>query len=311
MAKDLMALVREKKKAIEQQSGRREKTVKPPQGKSRWRILPGWRKDGDPQFYHDFGQHFIKNKKGEILAVYVCRQNTFDDTCEICDKLAEAIEACDSDDALAVLKEAAPSRRILMNALHLDGEDPKTPVILDLTPGTFDKVLDLIGEYGADFLDLKNGVDIVINRTGKGINTEYNVMASAKSQPVDPSVMAKLHNLDEYVQQEYEQGKQKALAALGKVSGNAKLAAAGVAGVLTGPKSAEDDEGTTIEGSAKVLDDDEIPFDEAPAKTSPGASAGAESSDEAEAATASAAASDNFDEQFTDEDIEKLLGDMS
>jgi hypothetical protein len=65
------------------------------------------------------------------------------------------------------------------------------------------------------------------SRTGKGLNTEYSVMPSAKSNPVDASVMAKLHNLNEYVKQEYDQGKLKALAALSTVSGNPALIGAG------------------------------------------------------------------------------------
>ena len=73
MSNALMELLKKKKQAMG--AHRRAKTVKPGDGTSRFRILPGW----DPEnlaFYHDFGQHFIKDLSGEIKAVYMCVDKT-------------------------------------------------------------------------------------------------------------------------------------------------------------------------------------------------------------------------------------------
>jgi len=251
---ELLEKIKQKKQAIQQASGRRVKTLKPTPGKSRWRILPSWRGDGQ-QFWHDFGQHFIKNTAGELQAVYVCLSKTYGDDrpCEVCNSLSSAIKACDDDTVIEKLKEASSKGRILLNALHLDGEDPKTPGILELTPTTFEKFLDLFAEY-EDLMDLDAGRDIIITRTGSGLNTEYSIMVGAKTVKVDRAILPKLHNLDEYVAQEYEEGKKKALAAIGNVSG--RLSAAGGAGLLTGPKG-----GSRPTPKDEDLDDD-IPFDE-------------------------------------------------
>ena len=220
--KELMEMVRNKKQAIQAQSGRRASTVKPQPGKSKWRILPGWRGEADPTFYKDFGQHFVKGVDGTLKAVYMCVEKTFGKICPVCESINAGIAEASSDEVINALKEAKAKGRVLVNALHLDGEDPSTPVILDLTPGTFEKVLEVMeqyGEEGVNMLDLDGGIDIVINRTGKGINTEYSVMAAVKSGSVDKSVLKKLNNLDDYVAQEYEEGRVKALSAVSAVAG--------------------------------------------------------------------------------------------
>ena len=215
---NIMDLVKSKKQALQAQSGRREKTHKIQPGKSRIRILPGWRGDGDAMFFQDFGQHFIKDLKGDLKSVYLCTEKAYGKACPVCDAIEHGIKSSTDDDVISALKEGKSKGRVLFNCLHLDGEDPSTPVILDLTPTTATKVFELMDEYG-DITDLEEGVDLVISRTGKGLNTEYGVLPSPKSKPVDPSVMKNVHNLDDYVKQEYDEGRNKALAAVGSVSG--------------------------------------------------------------------------------------------
>lgn len=230
----LQALLKAKKQAIKNATGRREQTTKPPAGKSRFRILPSWRpvgKDGkfDPQFYHEFGQHFIKKNKDDKkpLAVYVCTDKTFDKPCPVCQAISEGISAATDDDVKNNLASAVSRGRILLNALHVDGPDPKAPVILELSPTTFDQIIDIALDNGdeddEDFnivTDVSAGVDVIITRTGVGLETKYSIQPALKgSKPVDPKKIGSLHNLDEYVMQEYEEGKNKAIGAISTVSG--------------------------------------------------------------------------------------------
>lgn len=213
----LMDLINKKKAALS--SSKRAKTVKPQDGRSRWRILPTWRKDPNEQFWHDFGQHFIKDASGEIKAVYVCVDKTFGKPCEVCSSIQHAVRNSEDDTMVALLKEAQASGRVLVNALQIDGEDPSTPQILELSPGTFAEVLNIIQEWGAEVIDLKDGKDIVIERSGKGKLTKYSVNIGAKSAPVNPDVMKKVTNLDEYVAQESEDQAKRALANLSAIAG--------------------------------------------------------------------------------------------
>ena len=296
----LMEMIKAKKRAIVAQSGRHEKTHKPQNGKGRYRILPGWDKE-NPAFYRDFGQHFIKNEKDEVVAVYVCSDKTNGKPCSLCDAVFGAIRDTSDDDTLKVLGEAKSKGRILLNALHLDGEDPLAPVILDLTPTTFEQILNIMEEYGEEMLDLEKGVDLVIERTGKGLNTEYKILPAAKSNPVDKAVLARLNNLDEYVAQEYEAGEAKALAALGGVSGKTPMLTAGASKALGGPK----EKPTTA--TSKTIDvdystvavDDEIPFiaDDEPVTPPP-------------ATKVATPATDDFGAAMSDDDVEALLADL-
>lgn len=287
-AQSMMDLVKAKRAAMQAASGRREATVKPQPGKSRWRILPSWRGAEELTFFQEFGQHFIKGVDGVLKAVYVCTEKTLGKPCDICEGLAAASVRTDDEKVKEALKESRSKGRVLMNALHLDGEDPTTPVILDLTPTTFGQLLDLMEEHG-NITDLKEGVDIVISRTGKGLNTEYLIQPAAKSAPVDSKVLKKLNDLDKYVMQEYEEGHMKALAAVSAISGLlpapsarpalAASAASPEAGTWEAPPVAG------IYDTVASSTDDDIPFDS-------GATAGAES------------------EEMSDADLDALLDEM-
>lgn len=217
MALSLMELIAQKKASLK--SGNRQKTVKPQDGRSRWRILPSWREGGDPQFYHDFGQHFIKDSTGQVKAVYVCVDKTYGKPCQVCDALSHAIRNTTDDVMANLLGEAKATGRILLNALHVDGDTPNDPQILEVAPGVFGEILNIISEWGADVLDLKGGKDIIIERTGKGKTTKYSVQIAAKSADVPAEVMKKVANLDEYVAQESEEQAKRALANLNAVAG--------------------------------------------------------------------------------------------
>jgi len=206
----------QKKAQIAEQSGRRQQTVKPAAGASRWRILPSWRGEGE-DFFHDFGQHFVKDAQGKTAAVYVCAEKTFQRPCPVCEAIREGIGEAKDDATKKLLGDAKASGRILLNALDV-AKSLTDPVILELSPTTFDKLIDIYqqnpDEENDDFnivTDLNDGVDIIITRSGTGLNTEYSVQPALKgSKKVDPKVLEKLNNLDEYVAQEQELGLLKA-----------------------------------------------------------------------------------------------------
>jgi hypothetical protein len=213
----LKELVTQKRRQLEQQSGRRARTVKATQGKNRFRILPGWRDNGDETFWHDFGQHFVKTESGELRAVYICTARTYGRSCEICDAIARGMSNAHSDGLIKALGEAKAKLRVLVNALHIDG-----------------------------MLDPKVGSDIIINRTGAGLNTEYSVVVGRNSKPVPAAALKALQNLDEYVAQEYDEGRNKALSQVAQVSGLMPAAALSSPHVVNAPAADLDD----------ILDDD-------------------------------------------------------
>lgn len=198
----------------------RTSTLKPLPGKHVYRILPSWRGAGDAQFWHDFSMHFIKTKESgaKPAAVYVCSEKTFGKPCEVCDSIKKLMAVSKDDDMTKTLKEAQSAQRYLMNAMHRTGAEPDKAQTLEVGQGVFESICNLIGEYG-DITDLASGVDLVITRTGAGLDTKYSVMPAAKSAPVPASIIASLCNLDEFVAQENPAGETKALTAVGTIAG--------------------------------------------------------------------------------------------
>lgn len=256
-------LIRSKKSEIQAQSGNRSDTSKPTPGKSRWRILPSWRDeaDGPEPFWHDFGLHFIREKLDEkVKTVHMCVSKTYGQECPICDIINDGIARAENDAVLDLIKQARAQGRVLVNALQIDGSEPGKVVILDVTSTTFEKILDRIedaideakeeGVEGYDPLSLKDGIDVVINKTGAGLNTKYDV-ASRKGKPVDKAVLADLHDLDKYVAQDAADSRNRAISVVKVVSLNDTKT---LPGATSSPTS---ESGTVMEGDFSEDEDDD------------------------------------------------------
>lgn len=210
-----------------QQVSRNIKTLKPADGRNRYRVLPSWRGNGDETFWMDYGQHFIKDSSDKVKAVYLCTNKTFGKVCQVCAAIEQGIRASTDDLTLKILEEAKSSGRVLVNVLHLDGPTPNEPQILELPPSVFNgksikgvAVGGLIGlfEEWPDMLDLARGNDIIVERSGKGKETVYALQIANSSKPVSPEVMKKIANLDEFVAENPE-AERRAITALGQAIG--------------------------------------------------------------------------------------------
>jgi len=210
----LLALTKNKKAALKPKA----KTLKPGNGANRYVLLPGWRKGEEHVYYHDFGQHFIKNGAGELQAVYPCSDKIYGTPCAVCTGLAAAMRSAD-EDTQKVLKEAVSKQSFLVNVLALDSDDPGTPQILELGKMAFGQLVDTVDEWGAGLFDPETPQVVVINREGKGLNTKYSVQASPKKHTLPAGVLTKLNDLDEYVKQENEMEQRRALLAVNNAAG--------------------------------------------------------------------------------------------
>lgn len=211
----LLELMKQKKAALKQ----KDKTIKPQPGANRYVLLPGWREGEEHVWYHDFGQHYIKNAADEIQAVYPCNEAIYGKPCPICEGLNRAQHAAADDETIELLKKAKAGRSFLMNVLALDSEDPNTPQILEVRATAFGQIVEAVEEWAATMFDPEGAQVIIVNRDGKGLNTKYSVQVSNKKHKVPASAYSKLPNLDEYVMQESEEQKRKALSAISSVAG--------------------------------------------------------------------------------------------
>lgn len=250
------------------------KTVKPKPGSNRYRILPGWRVGEEWVIHHMFGQHFIKNEADEVQAVYMCMYQTYEKPCPICDSIQRAIRMTTDDDTVKVLEKARAGKSVLLNALDLDSDDPNTPIILEVRPSVFEALMAAAAEWG-EALFAPEGNVVTINREGKGLSTKYTLQVSPKTHTIPKAALEKLNNLDEYVKQESEDRRVKAISAVNSVAGlltsAAPMASAGeVRSAADIPKTVQEAPTTSSKSSVSVdLDEDissmlaELEMDEA------------------------------------------------
>ena len=301
MAQSLSEIL--KRNQERKQSQYKDRPIRPPEGKSIWRILPGWNAEDPLVFFHAFGQHYIKNTEGKIRTVIGCTDKTYDGTCEVCDMIAEAIKAAPDDETRKGIKDMRAGQTYLVNAVQVD-KDKSTPVILQFPKTLFEQsLMDSLQEYGEEMLDLQEGNDIVISREGKGLDTKYSliVRSQAKSTPIDKSIMGQITNLDEYVKDDFESKKAKAIEAIGEHLGELpSLDGMGDPGISSGgaltddrkTKDADLDDdlggydGDTIDSTA--TEEDTTPPSEGEKK----------------------AAASTFNDEVTDEDLDDILANI-
>lgn len=215
----LKDLVQSRREQIEARKTQGTKTAKIPAGTSRWRILPGWREGEEQVYYHDFGQHWFKNADGTLVAVAVCDYATFGKECALDAPISAAIKATKDDKTIERLKELQAKKCVLVNAVCISGPeaDPNKAQLLPLPVGVADSFHNFLHQRLADdinMLDPVEGRDIIIEKTGSGLNTRYTVTDAAKSTPVSAAALASRINIDAYIAAERTRGQVKAVEGL-------------------------------------------------------------------------------------------------
>lgn len=208
-------------------------TFKLKEGKNRIRILPA--KDGGVIFWQDLGTHWIKNADGKVEAVAGCHDIVYDTPCPVCAALDKAAKAASSDEDLKAIKDMGKKKAVLVNAI-VRGADNPDPQIVELPSTVFTSIASIIAEYAEehDVLDLKTGIDFVIERTGKNKETKYSVVPALKSQEVPADAMKKAHDLADFVRNEFFAKETKALNSIAGFSGAAIAAPTSPRAALTG-----------------------------------------------------------------------------
>lgn len=197
------------------------KALKPTPGKSKYVLLKGWNKESPETFWHDYGQHFIKDGAGVMLAVYPCDAATYGSDCPVCNQLSAAMSASGSDSTTELLKESRSSREYLVNVLALDSDQPNTPQTLSLGSGAFSAVMAIVGSWAGTVFKEGESQVIEIDRSGAGLLTKYSVQVLPTFHKFSAAVYELLPNLDEYVQSEGEAQMRKAVGAIGGLAGMA------------------------------------------------------------------------------------------
>jgi len=216
----ILDLVRQKQEKINSDKLRGMRTFKIPPGDTVLRILPSWAGEGE-QFWHDWGQHFIKVNPNQDKpdAVYMCAEKTYEKECAICSTVRQAMANTDDDKERTALKENLAQKKYLLNVLVRTDKGRENDVqVVEIGQTIFDSILALFSEWG-DITHLTDGTDIKVTRTGSGFDTKYTLMPTRTSAAVAEDVLTRLVDLNSMVKQESEEKLRMAMNKIGAVIG--------------------------------------------------------------------------------------------
>lgn len=181
----------------------------------------------NPNFYRDLGVHWIKaDENGKPLAVVGSEEVCYQRVSTVSAAIDLAIANAYDEDTKKLYESWKAKKSIILNVVNRDANDEVQ--VLELTPTTFSKVMDQVNLYDdsdINVLDHNVGMDLVITKTGKGLNTSYDVaivpLAPGKSfKPVTSEQVRQAEDLDSFIATNYFRGEeQKALNAIATVAG--------------------------------------------------------------------------------------------
>jgi hypothetical protein len=167
------------------------------------RLLPPLTK-GDP-FYIYIGQHFQlgETKKGNVYCPRLClsmdgKTLMSDEACPICEYVAEVKKLSKKTSEVAAADEMRVSGRWLCQALDVDEDDGK-PRFWSMGPMIYNQIMEyLTGKYPMLY-QLDGGYDLNVKKSGKGLETKYQLYPEKDSTEVDERVVDDMLDLEEYV----------------------------------------------------------------------------------------------------------------
>lgn len=291
--------------------------IKPKEGVNRYRILVPDRKNApwipaNGQFWADLGVHWIKAGENEKpIVVLGCESTVYQRPSRIAPLIDQAINSAIDEESKKLFQSWKAKLSVLVNVLDRSkgSPNPDEPQILELTPTTWGAVMGMIQQYddeGEDILDAESGMDIIITRTGKGLNTQYSVnVAPGKSQPVPAAALKGCHDLLSHIEKEFFRGEEdKAIAAIGQIAG---INVPRIGGPSRGtPTAALTSAASQVEDAEVTEDEDLSVVEELEEEEAPANKKKAETKSEAKPAAAPKPAEVDDDEV----DLDDVLGDL-
>jgi len=159
------------------------------EGRNTVRILP--EVGGMEAFYQPVGIHNLPNKKRIYCPAFTTEGEL---ECPVCELVQELYSAGDKT-SRSLAGDMRVRRKFWMNVIDRENEKAG-PVILTAGVTIFTPIVSLIGDpdYG-DITDVDTGTDIVIKRTGSGIETSYDVIGRRNE-----SILGEDDEIDEWLE---------------------------------------------------------------------------------------------------------------
>jgi hypothetical protein len=228
---DLLAEIRAKRQNIADKKTGMKKAYRFKQAKTLIRILPSWRPttEAERPFFHDFGQAFIKDLDGNLLAVIGDRKMTYGEDDAVRDLISLAKAEAGTDATREHYHQMIAKQKHIVNAVVLNdpGVDKNTAEMIEFSQTQLDTIfqqMEKILEDGENPLDLDNGYDLEVEKEGTGLKTRYKFLFARRPSKVDARVMDTVTDLDSYVRSQFNDT-DRAINAIKSISQGAALPA--------------------------------------------------------------------------------------
>lgn len=155
-------------------------------GPNELRLLPGWPTDDPIMAWVEYREHYIG---GDVNKFVVCLWTPgLERTCPICAAIKKEMLSS-SDDAIVELGKKTQGRRVFLWNCLVRGKEREGPKIMKAGSKIQEQLLPYVTDElkYPEFLSLQNGVDIIIERSGKNQNVQYNVRIVMQRTPVMPT----------------------------------------------------------------------------------------------------------------------------
>lgn len=208
-----------------------DRARKPKEGRNVVRIIapkPGevsWVKE-EMGIYRELGVHWIKpSESAKPIAVVGSSEICYGQVSSVAAAVEMAVANAYDEEMKKVYESWRARASVLVNMI--DRSDGSVD-IWELPKGVWGKIMELWNLYAEqdyDIFDHNTGLDIAITRTGKGLNTKYDVaampmMPGHSFTPVTPDQVASAADLDNYIQVNFFRGEEpKALNAISQIAG--------------------------------------------------------------------------------------------
>lgn len=172
-------------KAQRSDSGGGVEYVKLKEGRNVLRLLPPTVGSDSP--FHRVWQHYINTDDGKLV-VFECpwrgKHGSERERCPACEE-AERLDRSTNPLDKERARRLWPSRRVYANAIDRADPDAGTKVLV-VGKMIYEGLLNIARDpdAGGDFTHPETGFDVIVSRTGTGMDTRYKVTAARSNSPL-------------------------------------------------------------------------------------------------------------------------------
>jgi hypothetical protein len=148
-------------------------------GRNTIRVLPGIR---GRQPFVQFWKHFVKASADGKAYGGACPHKMAKQgcpTCQVAAQLSRSPSQADRD----LAQDISPRRKVLCNVIDRSSPDAG-PQVAEFGPSIYDAIKDVNKAVGEDPTHPTEGFDLIVEKSGSGLRTEYKVTAVRKNSPI-------------------------------------------------------------------------------------------------------------------------------